>query len=171
MDLIYTAQQTGQDGSSHLFTGRFAHPVNHIPRLLPCSPNHPSIYLPVPDPQSIQAIIYWIYWGKTDFIEQCLHDGTIHWDGLRKNAEYLGLPTELKIFLAQWRQLWLSPDHCSDMSDEDSDTAFSDSDDDTSSTASDSDASWDMDDEKAPGRGRSTMTRPLHSRDAGFCRN
>ncbi|KAF8735833.1 hypothetical protein AX14_001409 [Amanita brunnescens Koide BX004] len=171
LDLIHTAQQTRQDGSSHFFTGQFAHPVNHIPRLLPCSPDHPSIYLPVPDPQSIQAIIYWIYWGKTDFIEQCLDDGTIQWDGLRKNADYLGLPIELKIFLAQWRQLWLSPDHCTDTSDDESDTAFSDSDEDTSSTVSDSDASWDMDDEKAPERGRSTIARPLHVREAAFCRN
>ncbi|KAF8623475.1 hypothetical protein AX15_006259 [Amanita polypyramis BW_CC] len=170
LDLIYTARQTGQHGTSHLFTDQFAHPVNHIPRLLPCSPDHPSIYLPVPDPQSIQAIIYWIYWGKTDYIEECLHDGSIHWEGLCKNVEYLDLPTELKIFLAQWRHLWCSPDRSPDISDEESDTEFIDSDEDTLSTTSDSNASWDTDDEKELVRGRSTMARPLYFSDGSLCR-
>ena len=176
LDLIHTAQHEGYDGAVHLFTGQFAHPANHIPRLLPCSPDHPSIYLPVPDPQSIQAVIYWIYWGKTDYIEQCLHDGSIQWEGLCKNVDYLGLPTELKIFLAQWRHIWLTPDHSPCMSDEESDTLVSDSDDDdddddddTASTASGSDYSWDMDDEKEHTRGRSTLTRPLHFQDG--CRD
>ncbi|KAM6500414.1 hypothetical protein JOM56_003428 [Amanita muscaria] len=168
LDLIHTTPHAECEDASHLFTGQFTHPANHIPRLLPCSPDHPSIYLPVPDPQSIQAIIYWIYWGKTEYIEQCLHNGSIQWEGLSKNAEYLGLPTELKIFLAQWRRCWLSPDHSPYASDEESDTLISDSEDDTSSTVSDSDASWDMDDEKAP-RGRSTMTRPLHFQQERRC--
>jgi len=172
LDLIHTAQHAGYVGASHLFTGQFAHPANHIPRLLPCSPDHPSIYLPVPDPQSIEAVFYWIYWGKTDYIEQCLHDGSIQWDGLCKNVEYLGLPTELKIFLAQWRQIWLSPDHSPCMSDEESDTLVSDSDDDdddTASTVSDSDDSWDMDDEKDHTRGRSTIARSLHFQEGNLC--
>ncbi|KAF8636553.1 hypothetical protein AX17_003365 [Amanita inopinata Kibby_2008] len=158
LDLFHTTPQIGPDGSSHLFTGQFAHPANHIPRLLPCSPDHPSIYLPVPDPHSIQAVIYWIYWGKTDYIEQCLYEGTVQWEGLCKNVEYLGLPTELKIFLTRWRHLWLSPDRDCCISDDDSSTVFSDCDDDTSSTASDSGVSWDMDDEKEPARGRTMAT-------------
>ncbi|KAK2466818.1 hypothetical protein APHAL10511_001076 [Amanita phalloides] len=170
LDLIHSAQKSDVDGSSHLFTEQFAHPINHAPRLLPCSPDHPSIYLPVPDPQSIQAIIYWIYWGKTDFIEQCLLDGSVQWEGLCKNADYLDLPTELKIFLARWHHLRLSLDHSFDMSDEDSDTLSSDYDDDTSSTASDSDASWDMDDKKEQIRGRSTLARPLQFEEASHCR-
>ncbi|PFH54240.1 hypothetical protein AMATHDRAFT_72745 [Amanita thiersii Skay4041] len=160
LDLIHTTAQVGDHGSSRLFTGQFAHPINHIPRLLPCSPNHPSIYLPVPDPHSFHAILHWIYWGKLEYIEECLHGGRIQWEGVYKNAEYLGLPTELKIFLARWRHLWLCQDQDVNMSDDDSDTVYSDCDDDTASTASDSDASWDMD-EKQPTRGRPTATRPL----------
>lgn len=103
-----------------------------------------------------------MYFGDFTYIQKFLHEGTIQWEGIARNVEYLGLNSEIKIFLGNWYHAWLNPDReteidCSsdgDESDESddsmSDTVFSDSDEQTI----DLDYSSDLDDGK--GRGRTT---------------
>ena len=65
------------------------------PRLLPDSePDHPVIYLPVPDPASLHYLIHYMYFGSTYHIDQALDRGTLSWVGVARNVEYLGMSTE-----------------------------------------------------------------------------
>ncbi|KAF8844801.1 hypothetical protein BDN67DRAFT_893667 [Paxillus ammoniavirescens] len=84
-------------------------PQNRLPRLLPSTPSHPVVFLPVPDPSSIHLLFHWMYFGSTEHIESCLDQGTIQWEGLARNVEYLGLSTEIKVFLGRWYGNWLLP--------------------------------------------------------------
>jgi len=133
-------------------------PANRLPRLMPCSPDHPILFLPVPDPTTFHLLVHWMYFGDFTYIQDCLHQGLIEWEGIARNVEYLGLNSDIKIFLVNWYHAWLNPDRepeidcCSD--GDESDTVFSDSDDETTTFDLD-----DIDDEKA--RGRTTTTRPL----------
>ena len=131
-------------------------PADRLPRLMPCSPNHPILFLPVPDPTTFHLLVHWMYFGDFTFIQNCLHEGTIQWEGIARNVEYLGLNSDIKIFLGNWYQAWLNPDREleTDSDSDMSDTVFSDSDDET--TACDLD---NTEDEKA--RGRTTATRPI----------
>jgi len=104
-----------------------------------------------------------MYFGDFTYIQQCLHQGLIQWDGIARNVEYLGLNADIKIFLGNWYHAWLNPDReseaCSDGGD-DSDTVFTDSEDeDGCSTASDLDDIIESDNEKL--RGRAFATRPI----------
>jgi hypothetical protein len=131
---------------------------------MPCSPDHPILYLPVPDPTSFHLLIHWMYFGETRFIEDCLHQGIIQWEGIARNVEYLGLSPQIKMFLQDWYNDWLNPDRhlcCSDSDSDDSSTVYSDYDDDDEDTASSDMGELDTDDEKEPVRGRTTTTRPL----------
>ena len=131
---------------------------------MPCSPDHPILFLPVPDPTTFHLLVHWMYFGDLTYIQKNLHEGTIQWEGIARNVEYLGLNSDIKIFLGNWYHAWLNPDRESeidsfsdgDESDESddsmSDTVFSDSDEQTI----DLDYIADMDDEKA--RGRTTTT-------------
>ena len=108
-----------------------------------------------------------MYFGDFTHIQKFLHEGTIQWEGIARNVEYLGLNSDIKIFLGNWYHAWLNPDREteidsisdgeeSDESDESddsmSDTVFSDSDEQTI----DLDYTAEMDDAKA--RGRASMT-------------
>ncbi|KAG8215777.1 hypothetical protein J3R82DRAFT_7681 [Butyriboletus roseoflavus] len=110
-------------------------PKSRLPRLLPSPPSHPILFLPVPDPSSIQPLIHWMYFGNTDHIENALCHGDIHWEGLARNVEYLALSTDIKVFLGRWYRSWYLPARCpSDCSspcptDEDDASDLSDSDD------------------------------------------
>jgi hypothetical protein len=105
-----------------------------------------------------------MYFGDTNYIAECLDQGIIQWEGIARNVEYLGLPTEIKIFLGRWYGNWLHPERAHYTFDDDSDTVCSDDDDeDDSSTASGMDEDVDFDDEKEPIRGRTRTTRPLSS--------
>jgi len=160
LDLMYSAEPPRSSSSSLV-------PDNRLPRLMPCSPDHPILFLPVPDPTTFHLLVHWMYFGDFTYIQNCLLEGTIQWDGIARNVEYLGLNSDIKIFLGNWYHAWLNPDRepeidCfsdgdeSDMSDM-SDTVFRDSDEET--TASDLDNKANMDDEKV--RGRTTTTRPI----------
>lgn len=93
-----------------------------VPRILDSCSSRPVLLLPVPDPRSIHLLIHWIYFGKTDHIEACLKRGVVDWEGLARNAEYLGLSSDIKVFLARWYGKWLLPARRSeDGSDDDSD--------------------------------------------------
>jgi len=141
-------------------------PADRLPRLMPCSPDHPILFLPVPDPTTFHLIVHWMYFGDFRYIQDCLHRGLIQWDGIARNVEYLGLSADIKIFLGNWYHAWLNPDResetCSD--DEDSDTVFTDSDDDDGySTISELDDIIETDNEKHGLRGRASAsgTRPI----------
>jgi len=90
-------------------SGKFTVPSNRLPRLLPSHPTHPAVFLPVPDPTSFHLLVHWIYFGRTNYIEDCLRQGVIQWEGIARNVEYLGLPPDIKIFLGRWYGNWLHP--------------------------------------------------------------
>ncbi|KIK08249.1 hypothetical protein K443DRAFT_85427 [Laccaria amethystina LaAM-08-1] len=148
-------------------------PANRLPRLMPCSPDHPVLFLPVPDPSSFHLLVHWMYFGDSSYIGDCLHRGIIQWEGIARNVEYLGLPSDIKVFLSHWYDTWLNPDAeravASD-EDSDSDTACSDSDDDDTCSLTPSELDQpvvaDSHDEKEPSRGRTRATRPLSFQSA-----
>lgn len=130
-------------------------PTNRLPHLLPSSPTHPVLFLPVPDPTSFHLLVHWMYFGHTDYIEDCLNRGFIHLAGIRRNAEYLGLPDDvIGTFFRRWERGWrnchLYPSpHGSESSDSEDDYSFS------------SEYDTDMDMEEEPRRGRTTTARHL----------
>jgi hypothetical protein len=75
--------------------------------LLPSAPDHPIVYLPVPDPSSFPHLVTWMYFGDNGALEDALQRHAIRWDGLARNVEYLGMPEELKRFLGRWYRRWL----------------------------------------------------------------
>jgi len=82
-------------------------PANRLPRLLPSSPTHPTLFLPVPDPTSFHILIHWMYFGRTEYIEDCLNRGIIQLPGITRNVAYLGLPDDLiGKFLRRWERAW-----------------------------------------------------------------
>ncbi|KAG6898267.1 hypothetical protein C0992_000712 [Termitomyces sp. T32_za158] len=99
LDLVWTTTQTfSGPRSDH----RYSVPENRLPRLISGPSNHPTLFLPVPDPSSFHLIVHWMYFGNTTFIEECLHKKIVHWEGLARNVEYLGVSSELKVFLKTW---------------------------------------------------------------------
>jgi hypothetical protein len=81
-------------------------PPNRIPRTLPCSPDHPVIFLPIPDPSSFQLLVHWMYFGSTKPIEQALNSGAVTWEGLARNVEYLDIRSDIRVFLGRWYGKW-----------------------------------------------------------------
>lgn len=79
---------------------------NNIPYTLPCPPDHPIIFLPLPDPSSFQLLVHWMYFGSTKPIEKALNSGAITWDGLARNVEYLDIRDDLRVFLGRWYGKW-----------------------------------------------------------------
>lgn len=160
LDLMYTASLPST--TSHPLFANTPIPANRLPRLMPCSPDHPIIFLPIPDPTSFHLLTHWMYFGDTSYIADCLCKGIIQWEGIARNVEYLGLSPEIKLFLQDWYNKWLDPDREILTCDSDSDTACSDYEgDDDSSTESDLDDRIDSEDEKEPIRGRTRATRPI----------
>ncbi|KAG1743927.1 hypothetical protein EDD22DRAFT_982094 [Suillus occidentalis] len=150
----------------HASTTQPRHPPLHVPEsrlpsLLPSS--HPTLFLPVPDPSSIHLIFHWMYFGQTALMEDCLNRGVVHWEGIARNVEYLGLPTDIKVFLGRWYKNWLLPAHSRPAYtyDDDSDIELeldddnSDDDDYSSVSSDDVDAIAEFE------RGRTRTIRPL----------
>jgi hypothetical protein len=77
-----------------------------LPRLLPSSSSHPTVYLPVPDPSSLRLLIHYMYFGSTTYIEDALDEGTAKWEGLARNVEFLGMGMEIKVCLGRWYSRW-----------------------------------------------------------------
>ncbi|CAK5271186.1 unnamed protein product [Mycena citricolor] len=108
LDLITSSSLSETPATSRAnAAGRFAVPENRRPRLMPCSPDHPILFLPVPDPTSIHLLVHWMYFGATGPIADALREGEVEWEGLARNVEYLGLPADIKMFLGMWFQNWL----------------------------------------------------------------
>jgi len=130
-------------------------PANRLPRLLPSSPTHPTLFLPVPDPTSFHILVHWMYFGRTEYIEDCLNRGIVHLPGITRNVAYLGLPDDrIGKFLRRWERAWrkrhLPPSPPSE------DDNLESSDGEESSYLSDEDM-----DMEGPQRGRSSATRHL----------
>jgi hypothetical protein len=146
---------------------------------MPCSPDHPILFLPIPDPSSIHLLVHWMYFGSTSYIEDSLNDGSVEWEGLARNVEYLGLPAEIKVFLGRWYGNWLHSErgarYGSDEEEEDDDTEtvyYSDDEDQSEDAANASPppaivdlsaamAAVDSASDDGPKRGRTRTTRPL----------
>ncbi|KAF9246365.1 hypothetical protein BU15DRAFT_85137 [Melanogaster broomeanus] len=97
LDLVQSLHISGRRPS-----GPLRIPQDRLPRLLPSTPSHPIVFLPVPDPSSIHVLFHWMYFGDTDHIETCLDQGVIQWEGLARNVEYLGV-------YGRWYGDWLLP--------------------------------------------------------------
>ncbi|KNZ78452.1 hypothetical protein J132_00815 [Termitomyces sp. J132] len=151
LDLVHTTMNTYNGPRSDR---RYSVPTNRLPHLSPGPLNHPTLYLPVPDPSSFCLIAHWMYFGDITYMAECLDKKILHWEGLARNAEYLGVSSELKIFL----KMWYYGEDC----DEDCDTACNDNDynevDGCDSTIASGDES---DHEKESSRGRQRTRRPL----------
>ncbi|PPQ93218.1 hypothetical protein CVT25_015216 [Psilocybe cyanescens] len=149
LDLMYSTAPPSSSSSSSV-------PADRQPRLMPCSPDHPILFLPVPDPSTFHLLVHWMYFGDFKYIQECLLKGSIQWEGIARNVEYLGLTADIKIFLGNWYHAWLNPERETEFcSDGDSDTVYSDSDDDDDcSTASELDDIIENDSEKYGLRGR-----------------
>jgi len=48
-----------------------------------------------------------MYFGSTSYIEDSLNNGSVEWEGIARNVEYLGLPADIKVFLGHWYGNWL----------------------------------------------------------------
>lgn len=80
------------------------------PYILPSSRlNHPVIFLPVPDPVSVPHLIYYMYFGSFAHIEDSLQKGTLTWQGVVRNVEYLGMRVEIKAALGRYHRIWMKP--------------------------------------------------------------
>jgi hypothetical protein len=108
-----------------------------------------------------------MYFGDINIISEALHENTIQWEGIARNAEYLGLPAELKLFLSRWYHTWLHPveviddDYKSDSETECSDMV------DSSSTAGDLDECQDVLQKDDTTRGRTAAARQLSTTPPG----
>jgi len=161
MDLINSSSSLSSES-----TPQYSVPPDRLPKLLSSTHEHPVLYLPVPDPSSFHLLIHWMYFNQFTIISEALHAGSIQWEGIARNVEYLRLGADIKLFLSKWYHTWLSPVEVieSDESDdEDSDTQCSDYGDGegSTSTAADVDGYIETDDEKEACRGRPRMARPL----------
>ncbi|KAJ3903823.1 hypothetical protein F5879DRAFT_957885 [Lentinula edodes] len=175
VDLINSAPNTHPTPNIPLRTpsGRFTIPADRLPRLLNSSAAHPVLFLPVPDPSSIDLVFHWMYFGDLRYIRDSLHEKHIQWEGIARNVEYLGLSHELKVFLGDWYARWLHPDRSQSCDDLTSLKYNSDPDSDSDSFAETlvSDIADDMDcldikcdfdaKHEEPGRGRDRGTRGL----------
>ncbi|KAK7038121.1 hypothetical protein R3P38DRAFT_2904562 [Favolaschia claudopus] len=89
-------------------SGEFSVPENRLPRLFPgSSSSHPILFVPIPDPSSIHLLVHWMYFGSLSYIEDALNSGSVDWEGIARNVEYLGLPADIKVFLGRWYANWL----------------------------------------------------------------
>jgi hypothetical protein len=117
-----------------------------------------------------------MYFGQTALMEDYLNRGVVHWEGIARNVEYLGLPTDIKVFLGRWYRNWLLPAHsrsgygpCSPTDDDDSDIELEldDDNDDEDDETDDDDYSMvssyteDVDAMGEFERGRTRAIRPL----------
>jgi len=105
LDLIQPAAQPSPQAAGRPSIS--ASVAARLPRLLPSPSDHPIVYLPIPDPASFPYLVSWMYFGDTTALDNALQRRVIHWDGLARNVEYLGMPEELKRFLGRWYRSWL----------------------------------------------------------------
>ncbi|KAJ7481160.1 hypothetical protein B0H11DRAFT_2157834 [Mycena galericulata] len=166
LDLISSASLS-QAPAQTSPSGQFTVPANRLPRLMPCSPDHPILFLPIPDPSSIHLLVHWMYFGSTSYIEDSLNNGSVEWEGIARNVEYLGLPADIKVFLGRWYGNWLHTERGGRTTTTPETVYYSD-DEDQSDDAED-DAAMAADEtasDDGPKRGRTRTARPLSTSSA-----
>jgi hypothetical protein len=160
LDLLNATAPADSNQERH-FTPRkgfipFNVPANRLPSLLPSSPTHPTLFLPVPDPTSFHILVHWMYFGRTEYIEDCLNRGIIHLPGITRNVAYLGLPDDtIGKFLRRWERAW-KKSHLPPSPPYDDDLGSSDGEESTDLSDEDMDV-----DVEEPQRGRTLTTRRL----------
>ncbi|KAK7046898.1 hypothetical protein R3P38DRAFT_88882 [Favolaschia claudopus] len=140
LDLISSAALS-EAPSRPSTSGQFAVPENRLPRLMPCDPSHPVVFLPVPDPSSMHLLVHWMYFGSTSYIENSLNEGQVEWEGIARNVEYLGLPADIKVFLGRWYARWLHTEQGASDGEEGEEDDFEDDETETVYYSDDEDAS------------------------------
>jgi len=123
LDLIHPAVQPAPQAAGRPSISVSA--ASRLPRLLPSTPDHPIVYLPIPDSSSFPYIVAWMYFGDTSALEDALQRHVIRWDGLARNVEYLGMPEEIKRFLGRWYRRWLHAQQPGNSKNEDDETVDS----------------------------------------------
>ena len=98
------------------------------PQFLSSSSSHPVVYLHLPDPASFDLLLHWMYHGSTKDIELALDDGTVTWEGLARNVEYLDIRDDVRQFLGRWyarRRFPCDESESDESSDSEQDEIFS----------------------------------------------
>ncbi|WVQ72677.1 hypothetical protein IAR50_002237 [Cryptococcus sp. DSM 104548] len=92
-------------------------PVHKGARVLPTRPGAPkAIQVPLPDPASFGVILHYLYWHDAEHFNHCLTKGTVTWQGIIRNIEYLGLDPEIKHLAGKWWKRWVKPVESADRS-------------------------------------------------------
>lgn len=47
-----------------------------------------------------------MYFGSTTYIEEALDEGTVTWEGVARNVEFLGMGMDIKVCLGRWYGRW-----------------------------------------------------------------
>ncbi|KAJ3567015.1 hypothetical protein NP233_g6636 [Leucocoprinus birnbaumii] len=165
MDLINSRSSLSSES-----VPQYSVPSDRLPKLLSSVHEHPVLYLPVPDPTSFHLLIHWMYFNQLNVISEALHDGSIQWEGIARNVEYLGLSADIKLFLSKWYHTWLAMDAMEDEDsecDSDTDCNESDDEDDSTYTAVDTDEFIEVDGLKSGSRGRPREARPISYQSGG----
>ncbi|KAI0782226.1 hypothetical protein C8Q75DRAFT_727813 [Abortiporus biennis] len=123
VEQVTSSSQTPDSDSPFIadINARLTPRPNPVPRILPSNPNHPTLLLPIPDPSSFRHLVHYVYFGSTTFISEALDNGTINWEGLARNVEYLGMNIDIKLFLGRWYGQWKRRRDDFDQDDEDED--------------------------------------------------
>ncbi|KAI5120480.1 hypothetical protein M0805_006500 [Coniferiporia weirii] len=77
-------------------------PPHRSPYILPSTPAHPVVHLPLPDPSSFPHLVHYMYFGTFATLEAALDAGQVRWADVVRNVEYLGMRTCIKSFLGHW---------------------------------------------------------------------
>lgn len=77
-------------------------------KLLPYTSLHGPrpVFVPLPDPESFDALVHWMYFGDVAKLESQLSSGEVKWRGLIRNIQYLGCDERTRTVVAKWWQRW-----------------------------------------------------------------
>ncbi|BEJ17425.1 hypothetical protein CspHIS471_0608260 [Cutaneotrichosporon sp. HIS471] len=81
-------------------------------KLLPYTSLHGPrpVFVPLPDPDSFDALVHWLYFGDVAKLESQLSSGEVNWRGLIRNIQYLGCDDRTRAVVAKWWQRWAQSD-------------------------------------------------------------
>lgn len=82
-------------------------------KLLPYTSLHGPrpVFVPLPDPESFDALVHWMYFGDIAKLESQLSSGEVKWRGLIRNIQYLGCDERTRAVVAKWWQRWAAADN------------------------------------------------------------
>jgi hypothetical protein len=106
-----------------------------------------------------------MYFGSTSYIEDSLNDGSVDWEGIARNVEYLGLPADIKVFLGQWYGNWLHAQRGGPSDDADGEEDNDDSETETVYYSDDEDQSEDEATDPSPAPARVDLSAAMAAAD------